>query len=210
MALPVVYRRKVGRDLAGKRVVVLSVLHTARDRKLWPRPRKTAGFSYAMVLAAVVIVGIVVEAARVTTWRIVRADREAELLFRGQAYRNAIASFYQSNGAFPRSLEDLPIDPRSASKRHIRALALSRSGESGRKARVEAHPSRGWRYLRRRQRKHGRAAQAGEFSEGVRKVYGCEILFGVGVRIHAGPGFQAAERRRGEDGSTGGLHAKRV
>ncbi len=122
MALPVVYRRKVGRDLAGKRIVVLSVRHTARDPKLWPRPRKIAGFSYAMVLAAVVIVGIVVEAARVTTWRIVRADREAELLFRGQAYRNAIASFYQSNGAFPRSLEDLPKDPRSASKRHIRAL----------------------------------------------------------------------------------------
>ncbi len=75
-----------------------------------------------MVLAAVVIVGIAVEAARVTTWRIVRADREAELLFRGQAYRNAIGSFYQSNGAFPRSLEDLPKDPRSASKKHIRAL----------------------------------------------------------------------------------------
>ena len=101
MALPVVYRRKVGRDLAGgfgyyegqseglgekflaavdsafnalerypemfsrvhgevrravvskfpyavffhvepKRVVVLTVLHTARDPKLWPQPRKTA------------------------------------------------------------------------------------------------------------------------------------------------------------------------
>jgi hypothetical protein len=84
MALPVVYRRKVGRDLAGgfgwyegqaeglgerflaavdatfdaierypemfsrvhgevHRVVVLTVLHTARDPKLWPRPRRTAG-----------------------------------------------------------------------------------------------------------------------------------------------------------------------
>lgn len=101
MGLPVVYRRKVGRDLAGgfgyyegqsaglgerflstvdsafdaierypemfsrvhgevrrtvlskfpyavffrvepKRVVVLAVLHTARDPKLWPKPRKTA------------------------------------------------------------------------------------------------------------------------------------------------------------------------
>ena len=100
MALPVVYRRKVGRDLAGgfgyyegqseglgekflaavdsafdaierypemfsrvhgevrralvskfpyavffrvepKRVVVLTVLHTARDPKLWPQPRRT-------------------------------------------------------------------------------------------------------------------------------------------------------------------------
>jgi plasmid stabilization system protein ParE len=101
MGLPVVYRRKVGRDLAGayawyngqreglgeeflaaigaafdtiekfpeiftrvrgevrraivsrfpyavfyrveaKRVVVLTVLHTARDPKIWPQPRKTA------------------------------------------------------------------------------------------------------------------------------------------------------------------------
>jgi type II secretory pathway pseudopilin PulG len=75
-----------------------------------------------MVLAATVIVGIVLEAAQVTTWRVVRADREAELLFRGQAYRSAIASFYQSNGAFPRSLEDLLKDPRSVSKRHIRVL----------------------------------------------------------------------------------------
>jgi type II secretory pathway pseudopilin PulG len=84
--------------------------------------RRSSGFSYAVVLAAVVIIGIVVEAAHVTTWRVVRADREAELLFRGQAYRRAIESYYQSNGAFPRSLEDLLKDPRSASKRHIRAL----------------------------------------------------------------------------------------
>ncbi len=129
------------------------------------KPNNQPGFSYAMVLAAVVIVGIVIEAARVTTWRIVR-----------KAY----------------------------------SCALSRPGKPGPKAGVEGHSSRRRRYFRRSQRKHGRAAQAGEFSEGVRKVYGCEILFGVGVRIHAGPGFQAAERRRGEDGSTGGLHAKRV
>jgi len=113
------------------------------------------GFSYAMVLAAVVIVGIVVEAAHVTTWRILRADREAELLFRGQAYRNAIASFYQSNGAFPRSLEDLPKDPRSAGRKHIRALYPDPMGR-GEKAGVEAHSSRGWRYFGRSQREHGK------------------------------------------------------
>jgi len=84
---------------------------------------KSGGFTYVMVLAAVVIVGIVVEAAHVTTWRVVRVDREAELLFRGQAYRNAVKSFYEANGVFPRTLEDLVKDPRSASgKRHIRAL----------------------------------------------------------------------------------------
>lgn len=64
MSLPVVYRRKVGRDLAtgfgyyedqaeglgekfltgveSKRVVVLTVLHTARDPKSWPRAQTTA------------------------------------------------------------------------------------------------------------------------------------------------------------------------
>jgi type II secretory pathway pseudopilin PulG len=75
-----------------------------------------------MVLAAVVVVGIVLEAARVTTWRIVRADREAELLFRGQQYRNAVRSFYEAHGLFPRTLEELVKDPRSASRTHIRAL----------------------------------------------------------------------------------------
>src|SRR3970282_1028445 len=85
-------------------------------------PNSERGFSYVMVLAAIVIVGIVVEAAHVTTWRVVRADREAELLFRGLSCRTAVRSFHQANGAFPRSLEDLLEDPRSASKRHIRAL----------------------------------------------------------------------------------------
>jgi type II secretory pathway pseudopilin PulG len=80
------------------------------------------GFTYVTVLAAVIIVGIVVQAAHATTWRLIRADREAELLFRGQAYRNAIRSFHQTNGVFPRTLEDLVKDPKSAGRTHIRAL----------------------------------------------------------------------------------------
>lgn len=74
------------------------------------------------VLAAVLIVGIVAEAGRATTWRALKADREAELLFRGLAYRNAIRSFHLANGVYPRSLEDLEKDPRSPTKRHIRRL----------------------------------------------------------------------------------------
>lgn len=79
------------------------------------------GFSYAMVLVAIVVVGILAEAAHETTWRIVKADREAELLFRGAAYRRAIADFYQSNGSYPRDLEDLIKDPRSPNRRYLRA-----------------------------------------------------------------------------------------
>jgi type II secretory pathway pseudopilin PulG len=84
--------------------------------------RSEGGFTYVMVLAAVVVVGIVVQAANETTWRLMRVDREAELLFRGTAYRNAIRSFHQTNGVFPRSLEDLVKDPKSVGRRHIREL----------------------------------------------------------------------------------------
>ena len=84
--------------------------------------RRQAGFSYLVVLAAVVVVGIVAEAARATTWRTLKADREAELIFRGLAYRNAIRSFHLTHGVYPRSLEDLEKDPRLPAKRHIRKL----------------------------------------------------------------------------------------
>lgn len=80
------------------------------------------GFTYAAVLAAVVIVGIAAELTYLSTVRIVHAEREAELLFRGQAYRRAIESYYRTNASYPRALDDLLEDPRSPSRRHIRAL----------------------------------------------------------------------------------------
>lgn len=85
-------------------------------------PEGARGFTYLVVLAAVIVVGILAEVAHLSVARVLRADREAELLFRGKAYRDAVASFYQSNGQFPRTLEDLLKDPRSAAKRHLRAL----------------------------------------------------------------------------------------
>jgi type II secretory pathway pseudopilin PulG len=86
------------------------------------RRRNSGGFTYVVVLAALVAVGIVAEAAHLSTARALRADREAELLFRGKAYQSAIASFHRANGWFPRTLEDLVKDPRSQTRRHIRAL----------------------------------------------------------------------------------------
>jgi type II secretory pathway pseudopilin PulG len=83
-----------------------------------------SGFTYVMVLAAVVVVGILAQAAVPLSSHIAQADREAELLFRGQAYRNAIKSYYEAGKpikAFPRALEDLLDDPRFPRKRHLRA-----------------------------------------------------------------------------------------
>ena len=83
------------------------------------------GFSYAMVLAAIVIVGVTVETGYIATAHTVRKEREAELLFRGEAYRRAIRSYYEAGGVrkvYPPSLEHLLRDPRAPSVRHIRSL----------------------------------------------------------------------------------------
>lgn len=93
-----------------------------RTSRAGTRRSSARGFTYVAVLAAVVIIGIVAEAGRATTWHALKADREAELIFRGLAYRNAVRSFHLANGVFPRTLEDLEKDPRSPTKRHIRRL----------------------------------------------------------------------------------------
>lgn len=83
------------------------------------------GFTYVMVLVAVIVLGILMEVATIHTSRAQQAEREAELLYRGMAYRNAIKSYYEIGKpvkTYPKSLEDLVKDPRSAHKRHLRAL----------------------------------------------------------------------------------------
>ena len=60
-----------------------------------------------MVLVAIVLVGIFAGVANIATSRIVQAEREEELLFRGMAYRNAIQRYYAVAKRYPRSLEEL-------------------------------------------------------------------------------------------------------
>lgn len=107
-------------------------------RRTAGRARREAGFTYLMVLASVVVIGILAEVTHLTTWRILKADKEAELLFRGQAYLRAIQSYYESAHAaagaiksYPRSLDDLLEDPRFPGRRHIRALYPDPMGEGG-------------------------------------------------------------------------------
>src|SRR3989338_2666836 len=87
------------------------------------RRGRESGFTYIMVLVAVVVVGILAEAATLLTSRMTQADREQELLFRGQAYKNAVESYYRAGGSYPRTLDDLLKDPRTPGvRRHIRSL----------------------------------------------------------------------------------------
>lgn len=97
-------------------------------------PRNSqAGFTYVMILVVVVVMGIFAEVATFYGSRSRQMDREAELLFRGNGYRNAIKSYYESgrpNKTYPRSLDDLVKDPRTAGRRsHLRKLYLDPFGQ---------------------------------------------------------------------------------
>lgn len=81
-----------------------------------------AGFTYLVVMVAAAVMAILAGAAATLTSREVRIEQEAELLFRGAAYRRAIRSYREAGGGYPRDLEDLLRDPRVAGRRHLRRL----------------------------------------------------------------------------------------
>ena len=79
-----------------------------------------------LLLVMVVIMGLAAGMAG-QTWRsTMQRAREAELLWRGQQYQKAIASYYavrQGQQMFPAKLEDLLKDPRFPNVvRHLRRL----------------------------------------------------------------------------------------
>ncbi len=88
--------------------------------------RFTAGFTYVGLLFAIVFFGLgSVGAARVLASS-ERAEREAELLFVGNQFRQAIGAYYSTSPGVPRypeKLEDLLLDPRfPATVRHLRKI----------------------------------------------------------------------------------------
>ena len=90
------------------------------------------GYTYLMVLIAIVTLSVTAMVVTRTTSSLTRADQEAELLFRGQAYRNAIASYYRAgrlHKEYPRSLKDLLKDPRYPNRHHIRRLYDDPTGD---------------------------------------------------------------------------------
>jgi type II secretory pathway pseudopilin PulG len=89
------------------------------------RLSKHGGFTYVMVLLTLVLIAISVQVMHVLTSRVTQRENENELLFRGDAYIQAIASYYHAvpgRPEYPRRLSDLENDPRFLLKRHIRRL----------------------------------------------------------------------------------------
>ena len=86
-----------------------------------------SGFSYMGLLAIIAIAGIGMAGTGIVWHQDAQREGEKELLFIGEQYRNAIASYHKDGpeGAkqFPATLKDLVLDKRFASpKRHIRQL----------------------------------------------------------------------------------------
>lgn len=87
----------------------------------------------------VAISGIALAGVGIVWHQDVQREREKELLFIGNAYRQAIGSYYESSPAgvkqYPRKLEDLTLDSRFPNiKHHLRKLysdPITRENEWG-------------------------------------------------------------------------------
>lgn len=90
-------------------------------------PHHSAGFTYAGILFAILVLGLTLGLAG-TIWSTAdRRDREARLLWTGEQYRRAIASYYLKGPAglrqHPQSLDDLLMDQRGPQlRRHLRRI----------------------------------------------------------------------------------------
>lgn len=88
--------------------------------------RGQQGFGYLLVLLLVMLMGIGLGAAG-TLWKTEsQRVKENELLYVGEAYRQAIQSYYTAPGPakqYPKNLEDLLLDSRQTQlTRHLRKL----------------------------------------------------------------------------------------
>lgn len=89
--------------------------------------REQRGFTYLAILALIAVLSLSLGAASEHIANINKREREAELAFIGEQYRNAIACYYQTpiGGVkqFPDTLESLLLDKRSVNPvRHLRRL----------------------------------------------------------------------------------------
>jgi type II secretory pathway pseudopilin PulG len=89
--------------------------------------RAARGYTYAAVLLAVAAIGVGLAAAGEVWHHSAQREKERELLFVGNQFRGAIASYYErtpgGSKRYPAKLEDLLQDPRfPGTQRHLRRL----------------------------------------------------------------------------------------
>ncbi len=94
---------------------------------------KERGFTYLALLFAIVLVGISLSATGQYWSTILKREKEAELLFRGDEIKDAIGEYYRSHKRYPDKLEYLLRDPYELGvKRYLRKIypdPMSRDGK---------------------------------------------------------------------------------
>lgn len=126
--------------------------------------RDEKGYTYVMVLAAVVVLAIMAQTVYTLMSYEIKRDREKELLFRGMAYQRAIRDYYLytppgQTPSYPRQLEDLISDPRVIHQRYLRTLYTGPDG-----CRMESGSVGGRRNCRGCQSKPGQTYPTGKLS----------------------------------------------
>ena len=88
-----------------------------------------SGFTYLGILFVVAFIGVGLGVIG-QLWSIsARRSDEQQLLFVGDAYRRAIASYYQHGGRFPQTLDELVLDTRvTPPMHHLRKLYVDPVG----------------------------------------------------------------------------------
>jgi type II secretory pathway pseudopilin PulG len=89
--------------------------------------RRSRGFTYLAALLAVAVIGIGLAATGAVWSQSRQRDKEQELLFIGEQFRQAIRSYYERTPGpakrYPQTLEELLADPRYPQpQRHLRKL----------------------------------------------------------------------------------------
>jgi type II secretory pathway pseudopilin PulG len=81
--------------------------------------RAQAGFTFVGLMVVVAVLGLTLAAVGVVWSTEVRREKEAQLLWVGDQYRQAIMRYRAGNGRFPLALEDLLDDKAGANPRHF-------------------------------------------------------------------------------------------
>ena len=86
------------------------------------QPAGSPGYTFPLML--IIVAAMAFGATRLDLAQSYRSkrDKEAELLFRGLAYKRAIREFYSKNNRYPRQLKELANDRDSSKRRFIRQV----------------------------------------------------------------------------------------
>lgn len=87
-----------------------------------PKSVRHGGYSYLILLLVIAVTMISTSVVSRVASQLHQRAMEKELIFRGEQYRRAIKSFYETGTPrrYPRSIDDLLLDPRFVSIHHLR------------------------------------------------------------------------------------------